>query len=156
MAVLKKAGLVISMTEENHCYENGLAERVNGILKDEFGLDEEFADLQAAQRAVRQAIDTYNTRRPHFALKLRTPEQVHQKVAGDPPAGPAVSFGRHGDLRKGQRNCTKQFLCFQTFPSVVSLSLAGCSPAWPASVWEDRLKVTNLPGQAKKSIKPNQ
>jgi putative transposase len=30
------------MTEENHCYENAIAERVNGILKDEFYLDQTF------------------------------------------------------------------------------------------------------------------
>jgi putative transposase len=33
---LTKRGIGISMTEENHCYENAVAERVNGILKDEF------------------------------------------------------------------------------------------------------------------------
>jgi len=36
---LKKRNFKISMTEENHCYENTVAERVNGILKDEFYLD---------------------------------------------------------------------------------------------------------------------
>jgi transposase InsO family protein len=37
--VLKRKKIDISMTEENHCYENAMAERVNGILKDEFYLD---------------------------------------------------------------------------------------------------------------------
>jgi putative transposase len=81
VALLNKAKMVISMTEENHCYENSMAERVNGILKDEFLLDEEFKDYSAAQRAVRQAIETYNTRRPHWSLQLCTPQQVHQKAA---------------------------------------------------------------------------
>jgi len=68
----------ISMTEENHCYENGLAERVNGILKEEFLLDEEFENKTTALKAVQQAIDSYNKRRPHWSLDLCTPQQIHQ------------------------------------------------------------------------------
>lgn len=75
--LLNKHGMIISMTEQNHCYENAMAERVNGILKDEFLLDEEFADKASALKAVREAIQTYNTRRPHWSLQLCTPMQVH-------------------------------------------------------------------------------
>ena len=45
------------MTEENHCYENAVAERVNGILKDEFYLDQPFDSLQHAKRATKNAIN---------------------------------------------------------------------------------------------------
>lgn len=69
----------VSMTEVNHCYENAMAERVNGILKDEFLLDEELPNLETARRAVAQAVETYNTRRPHWSLQLRTPIEVHQQ-----------------------------------------------------------------------------
>jgi transposase InsO family protein len=75
--LLQKNKVSISMTEENHCYENGLAERVNGILKDEYGLDGTFKDIAHARRSCRQAIDMYNTRRPHLSLKFKTPQQVH-------------------------------------------------------------------------------
>jgi len=78
VALLKKRKMVISMTEENHCYENSMAERVNGILKQEFMLDSKFANQSMALKAVKQAIETYNTRRPHWSLKLSTPQQVHQ------------------------------------------------------------------------------
>jgi transposase InsO family protein len=78
---LQKNGVQISMTEDNHCYENGLAERVNGILKDEYGLDGTFIDINQAEKAVREAVLLYNTRRPHYALNLQTPEDVHKKVA---------------------------------------------------------------------------
>jgi putative transposase len=37
------------MTEENHCYENPMAEQVNGILKDEFYLDQTFANAAHAK-----------------------------------------------------------------------------------------------------------
>jgi transposase InsO family protein len=75
---LQERGLSISMTEVNHCAENALAERMNGILKQEYGLGMEFPNKVAAHQAVRQGIDLYNTRRPHNALDKQTPAQVHQ------------------------------------------------------------------------------
>jgi transposase InsO family protein len=75
--ILNKNKIGISMTEENHCYENAMAERVNGILKDEYLLDMTFRDLAHARKACSQAIVLYNTRRPHWSLKLKTPQQVH-------------------------------------------------------------------------------
>jgi putative transposase len=75
--LLKQNQMTISMTEQNHCYENAMAERVNGILKDEFLLGEEWPDLESAEKAVRQAVKTYNEKRPHWALKLQTPWKIH-------------------------------------------------------------------------------
>lgn len=76
--MLKKAKVVISMTEENHCYENSTAERVNGILKQEYGLDGTFNSEHQIAQAVKEAIRSYNTGRPHWSLNLATPEHVHQ------------------------------------------------------------------------------
>ena len=78
VGLLNKHKMIISMTEQNHCYENAIAERVNGILKEEFLLDEEFADKESALKAVSQAIHTYNTLRPHWSLDLCTPMQIHR------------------------------------------------------------------------------
>jgi transposase InsO family protein len=75
--ILKGKKIEISMTEENHCYENAMAERVNGILKDEYLLDRTFRDFSHARKSCMEAIGLYNTRRPHWALKFKTPEQVH-------------------------------------------------------------------------------
>jgi transposase InsO family protein len=75
--LLKKNAISISMTVENHCYENALAERVNGILKDEYLLDGTFRDFAHAKNSCRQAIELYNNRRPHWSLKFKTPGQVH-------------------------------------------------------------------------------
>lgn len=75
--LLQKNDARISMTEQNHCYENALAERVNGILKEEFMLNEEFACQSMALQAVKQAIKTYNNYRPHWSINLLTPEQIH-------------------------------------------------------------------------------
>lgn len=75
--VLFDNNLRVSMTEENHVYENSLAERVNGILKSEFLLDREFKTVEYAQKACREAIETYNGYRPHLSLKMLTPCQVY-------------------------------------------------------------------------------
>ncbi|GMT50051.1 MAG: integrase [bacterium] len=72
---LKAKKVLISMTEEDHVYENALAERVNGILKDEFLLDERFSSEDLAQRAVREAVRYYNELRPHMSLNYETPDQ---------------------------------------------------------------------------------
>ena len=77
VAGVRKAGLRLSMTEKNHSAENALAERVNGILKQEYWLDANFAGRQEARQATSHGIRMYNTRRPHTALQFATPEQVH-------------------------------------------------------------------------------
>ena len=77
VAAVQKAGLTMSMTEQNHSAENALAERVNGILKQEYWLDANFENRQQARQATVHGIRMYNTRRPHTSLKMDTPEQVH-------------------------------------------------------------------------------
>ncbi len=71
--ILKRNKIDISMTEENHCYENAMAERVNGILKDEFYLDQTFTDVAHAKRAAKNAINLYNEIRLHLSLDFKTP-----------------------------------------------------------------------------------
>lgn len=70
-------GLGISMTEQDHCAENALAERMNGILKSEYGLGCKMKAKDQARRAVDEAVSLYNTRRPHTSLGYRFPEVVH-------------------------------------------------------------------------------
>jgi putative transposase len=78
---VKAGGLSLSMTERDHCAENALAERMNGILKSEYGLGVQFRTKESAQRAVGQAVHLYNTRRPHTALGYRTPQAAHSLAA---------------------------------------------------------------------------
>ena len=77
-------GLSLSMTETNHCAENALAERMNGILKGEYGLDQRFKTKAQSRQAVEQAIGLYGTRRPHSALGYQFPAQVHAQAVGSP------------------------------------------------------------------------
>jgi transposase InsO family protein len=65
------------MTEEAHCYENALAERVNGILKQEYGLASTFKSKADALKAVDEAVLLFNTKRPHLSLRYKTPESRH-------------------------------------------------------------------------------
>ncbi len=79
--ILKRNRIDISMTQENHCYENAMAERVNGILKDEFYLDQTFTDVAHAKRTTKNAINLYNQIRLHLSLDFKTPNMVYLKTA---------------------------------------------------------------------------
>jgi len=74
---LRQAGVTISMTAADHVYENAVAERVNGILKQEFGLGEVLPSLAVARRWVAEAVRIYNQERLHMALDYQTPETVY-------------------------------------------------------------------------------
>lgn len=77
IAKLKRRGLRISMTEVNHCYENGQAERLNGILKNEYGLGGRFLRKSEVLRAVPESVKLYNYRRPHQSIGYRFPMEVY-------------------------------------------------------------------------------
>ncbi|NIF92268.1 integrase core domain-containing protein, partial [Burkholderia sp. Cy-637] len=73
----RRHGLRCSMTDGYDCYQNALAERVNGILKGEFLLHRP-TDLDQAKKMVEQSVHIYNHERPHSALKYKTPDAVHR------------------------------------------------------------------------------
>lgn len=64
------------MTQENHCYENAMAEKINGILKNEFYLDQTFTNINRAKMAVKNAINLYNNVSLHLSLDFKTPNMV--------------------------------------------------------------------------------
>lgn len=69
-----------SMTDGYDCYQNALAERINGILKHEFLITKP-QNLQQAEVMIKQAIFAYNHKRPHLALNYKTPNEVHKQIA---------------------------------------------------------------------------
>jgi len=75
--ILRKNKVRISMTEQDHVYENAIAERVNGILKDEYCLGETLPSKEIARILVNESVKIYNQNRPHMALGYRTPENVY-------------------------------------------------------------------------------
>lgn len=84
--MLQHNSILVSMTEDGSPYDNAIAERVNGILKDEYGLDEEFTDWTQLELQVKQSIDSYNNRRPHQSNHLLTPNEMHQQDKLKPKA----------------------------------------------------------------------
>jgi putative transposase len=81
-AIHRRHGITCSMTNGYDCYQNALAERVNGILKTEFLLQRP-ADLEQARRMVAQSVHIYNHERPHSSLKMQTPDAVHRASLAD-------------------------------------------------------------------------
>ena len=77
--LLKRNNVNVSMTEQYDPYENAIAERVNGILKDEFGLDAVFKDNKELAKQLNQAVDLYNNIRPHLSINMLTPKQAHRQ-----------------------------------------------------------------------------
>lgn len=77
--ILKKNGIICSMTEQYDPYENAIAERVNGILKQEFLLGIKLKDLDLMSQLVGESIAIYNQRRPHESCYLETPEKMHMQ-----------------------------------------------------------------------------
>lgn len=76
--LLAKHDITPSMTDGYDCYQNALAERINGIIKHEFLIIKP-TDIQQARIMIKQAIQLYNNRRPHLALNYQTPNSVHKK-----------------------------------------------------------------------------
>ena len=83
--LLRNSNIAISMTEQKDAYQNAIAERVNGILKHEFGLNRLFKNHNDAKLTVKSSIDLYNSKRPHMSCDYLTPNQAHLK---------------HGELKK--------------------------------------------------------
>lgn len=74
---LKDKEIQISMATAGNCYENAQAERLNGILKQEYGLGQCINTKAQAKRMTKQAVDLYNNRRPHLSLDMAFPSQIH-------------------------------------------------------------------------------
>lgn len=77
--ILKKNKITPSMTDGYDCYQNALAERINGILKQEF-LFNMCNNYQELNLLIKQSVHIYNNKRPHLALKMKTPNFMHQKT----------------------------------------------------------------------------
>jgi len=76
--LLQQNRIRISMTQNGDPLENAIAERVNGILKDEYLLQYQPEDISQAKKCLDQAVMLYNNDRPHLSIGYHTPEQIHQ------------------------------------------------------------------------------
>lgn len=70
-------GFILSTTQQYDPYENAIAERINGILKYEFGLKETIKSVELAKKMVAEAVELYNNQRMHWSLDLKKPQEDH-------------------------------------------------------------------------------
>ncbi|CAA9194188.1 IS3 family transposase ISShes13 [Flavobacterium bizetiae] len=77
--LLHQNNIKCSMTQNSDPYENAVAERINGILKQEFNIDKFNQQLDVMKALVKNAIDIYNNKRPHYSNYMLTPSQMHQQ-----------------------------------------------------------------------------
>lgn len=77
--LLMENKVLCSMTEKYDPYQNAVAERVNGILKQEFIGGIQITDIQLMKKLIEQSIDIYNKERPHWSCHMNTPNQMHQQ-----------------------------------------------------------------------------
>jgi transposase InsO family protein len=96
--ILIARGVRISMTEDSDPRDNGIAERVNGILKDEQGLEVMFGSLEEAWEKVREAIEIYNFERPHGSIDYLSPAEAHAM------SGPIPKRWKYWHQRKGRQD----------------------------------------------------
>jgi transposase InsO family protein len=78
VSLLQRYGISISMTENGDPLENPIAERVNGIIKNEYLDGYEVNELNKGRQLLDRVIDVYNKERPHMSLGNLTPDQVHE------------------------------------------------------------------------------
>jgi transposase InsO family protein len=78
VSLLKDNNIQISMTQSGDPLENAIAERVNGILKEEL-LADHYPTLAVAKKGIAQAVLIYNSLRPHSSCNMLTPQQAHQQ-----------------------------------------------------------------------------
>lgn len=81
-AELAKNKIMPSMTDGYDCYQNALAERINGILKQEF-LIETCNTGKDLKKLIDESIEIYNSKRPHLSLRMKTPNFIHEKTGED-------------------------------------------------------------------------
>ena len=77
--ILHKNDIQPSMTQNSDPYENAVAERINGILKQEFYIDKYNKDLHIMKQIIKETIEIYNEKRPHLSNHMLTPNQMHQQ-----------------------------------------------------------------------------
>ncbi len=76
--LLQDYNIKISMTENGDPLENPIAERINGIIKEEYLHNYQVNCLNEARELLKAVVDLYNNERPHMSISNLTPNKVHQ------------------------------------------------------------------------------
>lgn len=102
-AMLNEDRIAISMTQSGSPYENALAERVNGIIKNEFFPKKVYQNHKEAKKSIAVTVRHYNEKRPHASLDYFTPDQAHD-MSGD--ISKRWKHYPYRKKRKGEENVT--------------------------------------------------
>ncbi|KAB8155443.1 IS3 family transposase [Kordia sp. TARA_039_SRF] len=78
IATLDEFNIDVSMTNNGDPYENAIAERINGILKTEFGISKKYSSYKEAVIGIEKSIFIYNHKRPHMSCDFLTPAEAHK------------------------------------------------------------------------------
>jgi putative transposase len=78
VTLASQSNIQLSMTENSDPYENALAERMNRTIKEEFGMNKIINSIEQVKQLVKESVKLYNEKRPHLALNMCTPQEVHQ------------------------------------------------------------------------------
>ena len=76
--LLQDYQIQISMTESSDPLDNAIAERVNGIIKEEYLLNKRIANLEEAEKYLSEAVELYNNERPHMSINMLTPKEAYK------------------------------------------------------------------------------
>lgn len=82
--VLTDQQITVSMTSKYDPYENAIAERINGTIKNEFELDNVMPSYQYAKREIAKTVRIYNSIRPHISCQMLTPDAAHKYLNPNP------------------------------------------------------------------------
>ncbi|MEO5997288.1 MAG: integrase core domain-containing protein [Chitinophagaceae bacterium] len=77
--ILARENIAISMTQSGSPYDNALAERVNGTIKNDFFPKKVYKDHKEAKKAISKIVAVYNQKRPHASVDYLTPDEAHLK-----------------------------------------------------------------------------
>ena len=103
----RRHGIAVSMTEDYNPTDNAVAERVNGIVKQEaVHRRRAFSDMAEARHAIGRYISFYNSRRPHMSIGDKTPDVVHLQEGEQ-----KNMWKRRKNDNDGNRNGEKGYLC---------------------------------------------
>lgn len=140
--ILNDNKILISMTKPSSPHENAIAERVNGILKDEWLYDLVIGVNEPPYLKIKNIIEVYNKFRPHNSLGSMAPSQVHDmgfsRHKAERVIGKTYSYNKKAASKKKQPSCSDNHAI-----GPYDYSSASCSPAELASAssWHCKLKI---------------
>lgn len=77
--LLEKNKIKCSMTESYDPYANAIAERINGIIKQEFIGKNRNLHINTMKLLVKNSVQIYNELRPHYSCYMNTPKEMHKQ-----------------------------------------------------------------------------